>query len=175
LASAPFGIEMGSPVSTVTVVREMAQGKYYITPPKPHPQFETYLVQASPTYGIVWIKGITSDLLNDSYGNSALAMMDKLRAQLESRYGPGNKTDFLMPDALWTDPRDWAMGLLEGERAHHCLWQRPENRDLPDDLASIFLGIGALDNTTTNVVLEYASTSLEAAERELDNEAARLL
>ena len=174
MASAPFGIEMGSPVSNLDVVQDLGHGKYYVNPPKLHPQFATYIVEASPTYGVVWVKGIGPELLNDSYGNSVRAAVDKVSAQLATRYGVGSKNDIAYPDGLWTEEsRDWTV--LQGERFYSYIWQRPDATGLPDDLVAIYIGAGAVDANTTNVVIEYSSINLEAAERELESGLADLL
>jgi hypothetical protein len=67
------------------------------------------------------------------------------------------------------------MSLLQGERFYHCVWQRPDSQALPDDLTTIFLGASAVDSATTNLIVEYASTNMDAAEQELDSAAADLL
>lgn len=175
MPSSPFGIEIGSPLSGLSILEELGQGKYMVQPPKPHPTFETFLVQASDNYGVVWIKGIGPEIPNDSYGNSVKAVVDKLQAQLEGRYGPAAKTDVIFPDALFDEPRDWAMALIEKERLYFCHWEKPDAASMPDDLKVIYLGASAVDGSTTNVVLEYASHNLDAAEMEMDDANAELL
>ena len=126
-------------------------------------------MQASETYGIVWIKGIGPEIPNDSYGNAVKATVDKLQGQLEGRYGPSAKSDMLFHDALFDEPRDWAMALIEGERVYFCIWERPSAGELPDDLKNIFVGASGIDSSTTNIVLEYSSPNLEEAENEIDD------
>jgi hypothetical protein len=176
LASAPFGIEMGSPISNISVIQDLGHGKYYVSPPKLHPNFSTYIVESSESYGIVWVKAIGPEIFNDSYGSSVQAAVDKVAAQLATRYGIGKKSDISFPDGLWTqESRDWCMALLQGERLYSYVWQRPDATGLPDDLESIYVGAGAIDANTTNLIIEYSSINLDAAERESESGLADLL
>lgn len=166
--TAPFGIEFGSAISALDVLEDVGANKYFVTAPRPHPQFSTYIVQASPAFGIVWIKGLSPEFENDSYGNTVRAAVDRLAGQLAERYGAGDKTDFLSFDALFEEPRDWVMAVLQGERHYFHSWKRPTQGGLPDDLDSIYAGVHASSSDTANFVVEYSSVHFEAAEAELD-------
>jgi hypothetical protein len=124
--TSPFGIEVHLPD---------------VTPPKPHPGFETYIVQASPSIGVFWVKAITPIIENDAYGNGVRQLKDELHAQLSKRYGPGKSTDQLMMGSIWDEPRDWIQSLNANERTCFVLWERLGSGQLPDDIENIFLGV----------------------------------
>lgn len=173
--TAPFGIEFHSPVEGLEVVRDLGQGKYFVKPPKLHPSFESYVVQATPSVGVCWIKGISATMSNDAYGSQARQLHDTLRAQLEKRYGTGAYTDQLLSGSIWDDARYWTQALTANER--HCFvsWERPLARLLPDDVESIFLGVSGLSSDDTSVCLEYSSVKMKQAEAELQDMLSDLL
>lgn len=99
--SAPFGIELYSPIHGYEVVTDIGQLKYAIIAPKPHPVFTSYIVQATPTLGIVWVKGNSDFRSVDAFGNTLRTEVDRIADQLALKYGRGRKTDFILSGALW--------------------------------------------------------------------------
>ncbi|GEM72676.1 hypothetical protein SAQ01S_24420 [Sphingomonas aquatilis NBRC 16722] len=173
--TAPFGIEFHTPVENLEIVRELGQGKYFVTPPKLHPSFESYVVQATPSVGICWIKGISPAMSNDAFGAQARQLHGTLRSQLEKRYSTGAYTDRLLSGSIWDEPRYWTQGLTANERHCYVIWERPAARQLPDDVDSIFLGVNGLSSDDTSVSLEYASVRMKQAEAELQDMLSDLL
>ena len=57
--TAPFGIQFYSAVTGLQILKDVRQGKFFISAPKAHPAFEQYVIQATPRLGGVWIKAIT--------------------------------------------------------------------------------------------------------------------
>lgn len=172
--SAPFGIAFHSPVSELSVVRELAQGGYVVEPPTPHPLFISYLVRATPTFGVVWVKGLGTVISSDNFGTATSGAVDRVAEQLTHRYGRPTKTDFLMPGSVWSDPQDWMTALNNNERYYSYIWERP-TAELPEDLESIYVGATGDDGYAAQVVLEYASRKLPQAEAELERQMASLL
>jgi len=173
--TAPFGIEFHTPVENLEIIEDLGHGKYLVTPPKPHPSFESYVVQATPSVGICWIKGVSGTVGNDAYGIQARQLHGSLNAQLEKRYGAGELAEGLRSGSIWDEPRDWTQGLTANERHCYVLWERPTARLLPDDVDSIFLGVKGLSSDETNVGLEYASVRMKQAEAELQDMLSDLL
>lgn len=175
MATTPFGIEIGSPLSSVEKIQDLGQSIYEVSAPKPHPDFTTYIAQGSEKYCIVWVKAIGPDIANDTFGHAVQAKIDKLRRQLEGKYGPSRVQDFLMDGSIWEDDRDWTMAVHQNERFYSATWRRSEAANLPNDLDTVYLGVTASDGSTTNIVLEYASPALQAVEAEADEANADLL
>lgn len=173
--SAPFGIAFYAPLTELTVVREIGQGAYAVEAPTPHPLFGSYLVRATPTLGIVWVKGLGPEIENDNFGNATTAAVDRLAEQLVQRYGKAKNTDFLIQGSIWSDPQDWMSALEHNERYYSYSWERPAAPLLPDDLENIFIGAVPTGAHGAQVVLEYASRKLPEAEAELERQMAELL
>jgi hypothetical protein len=166
--TAPFGIELHSPVDQLEIVRDLGQGKYSVTPPKPHPSFEMYVVQATPGMGVFWIKAISATVENDAYGTQTRGLQEKVHGQLSKRYGPGVFTDRLTYGSIWNEPRDWTQGLTANERFHFVIWERPKSPELPDDIQSIYLGATGYGSDQAGVCIEYSSVRMKDAEEELE-------
>lgn len=165
--SAPFGIEFYTPIESLNVIQELGQGAYIVAPATPHPLFETFVVRATPSLGVVWIKGITPAIENDNFGSDTRAMVDRLAEQLTQKYGAGERTDLLLNGSIWSEPQDWMSSLNNRERFYHVEWKAPRSR-LPDNLQSIFMGATPFENFGASIVVEYASRRSEEADAELE-------
>lgn len=173
--SSPFAVEFFSPVSDLEILQDIGNGKAVVAAPTPHPLFSRYIVQATAELGVVWIKGLGEVIGNDNFGTATKAAVDRLSEQLSSKYGTGQKQDFLMTGSIWSDPQDWMAALNHNERAYNVMWERGGRGSLPDDIESIFLGAVPLEGYAAQIVLEYASTKVRAAEAELERQMATLL
>lgn len=165
--TAPFGIDFYAAIDKFEVLEELGEAKYVVSPPKPHPSFDTFIVQATPTLGVVWVKALSPIISDDAYGNLTIQAMEKLHKQLSMRYGPGELTDFLMYDSIWSEPRDWASGLAANERSYFYSWENSKISNLPDDILTIYLGAIGVGGGDTRVSLEYLSPKGPEAEAEL--------
>ncbi|QWZ56677.1 hypothetical protein [Aeromonas sp. FDAARGOS 1402] len=61
-------------------------------PPKPHPQYEQYVVQISDKAGLCWIKAVGKDILTQSV---SVTNFDDFEKKLDERYGAHKRVDFL--------------------------------------------------------------------------------
>ena len=173
--TAPFGIEIGQALNSELIIAEGARGKFAVRPNRPHPDFVEYFVQASPSYGVVWVKGVSSPVENDAYGRNVRTIHERISTQLQSKYGKPEKADLLAHDSIWGEDRDWVMGLLQNERHYFHLWSRAKGASIPPDLDSVFLGLLPHSGSDCSVILEYASSNLELAEAEADQNLSDLL
>lgn len=164
--TAPFGIEFYSAVADLQILKDVGQGKFFVSAPKAHPSFEQYVVQATPRLGVVWIKAIAPVLDNDAYGTRVRQAQADLRIQLEKRYGPGKTTDFLMTGSIWDEDRYWTQGLGANERHYFTTWEKP-SAQLPEDLTNVYLGANGFGNDETSFSIEYSSAKLGEAEDEI--------
>ena len=173
--SAPFGIKMHSPVNNYDETSSLNGGLLAITPPKPQPAFAEYIVQGSGNHGIVWVKAISPAFENDAYGTNVQAALQRVSKQLSNKYGMPEKVDFLGHEALFAEPNDWVMSLLQQERHAFHVWKKAEGANLPDDLETVFLGYLPLSTGDCSFVLEYASPHQAAADDEQDEQLSDLL
>ena len=173
--SAPFGIELNAPLSGAEILQDIGGNKLLVAPEKKHPSFSEYYVQVSPTYGVVWVKGVGAMISNDANGYGTQDQINKLSSQLALKYGPPKKVDILQYGALWDDSRDWVMSLLQQERSFFNIWEKGKSPQLPDDLETVFLGVAAYSSSESSPIIEYASTRLKDAEKEVDADLSDLL
>ncbi len=165
--SEPFGIRLYSPLSELTVLNEVGGEKYFVEAPKPHPTFTRYLVQASDSLGVVWVKGLADNMSVDAFGNSLRAEVDRIADQVKIKYGVPEKTDFLLTGSIWDEPQYWMNALDDGQRYYAYSWKRPRN-SLADDLDTVYIGAAAASSSEGGVIIEFASTRLGEHEKELE-------
>jgi hypothetical protein len=166
--TAPFGIEFFSDLSSLNVLQDFGQGKYSVSAPKPHPLLDTYVVQATPASGIVWIKATAPVKQIDAFGNALRADVDRIAQQLTQRYGGSRKTDLLFTGALWNEPQYWMNALEDGQRIYAFVWERKGQATLPDDLDTVYVGAAAYGGGTGATTVEYSSSRMAEAEREIE-------
>jgi hypothetical protein len=106
-----------------------AKPTYYTiaSPPRPHPDFASVIVQAVPGIGVCWIKGLGNEFETDDFGIQARNHAMAIKDQLETKYGKAELIDILVPGSLWNEPRDWLMGLRKGDRDYGFHWKQPSN------------------------------------------------
>jgi len=173
--SAPFGIELFSNLDDLERLSDLGQAKYEVTATSPHPLFATYIVQATPSQGVVWIKANSAPKLVDAYGNALRGEVDRVAQQLANRYGPGRKSDILFSGALWDAPQYWMNALEDQTRVYGYLWDIKNGAKLPDDLETVYVGAAAYGGGEGAVTVEYASTRMAAAEDEIERDMSNLL
>ncbi len=105
----------------------------------------------------------------DGWGTELkITYKDALNA-LNETYGKGDEIDRLAPGSLWDEPRDYMMGLLEGERILGAKWVFADGEQHP--LNEIFMQVEAISRKLGGVAIFYsskASTKFEMEEREKD-------
>jgi hypothetical protein len=173
--ASPFGIEFYAPIGNFKILHEFGEGKFKIEPPNAHLLFSEYVVQSSKEHGIVWIKGISSEINNDSFGISIRSLVDRIAEQLSSRYGAGSKIDNLLSGSIWNDPQYWMNSLESNERSYHYTWSRSRNKQLLDDIESIYVGATAYNSQSSTAVIEYSSLKLPEAQKAIEREMSLLL
>jgi len=167
----PFGLEMGMSLDEVTAVcgqaPEEANGNFYkVIPPKPHPDFDIYVVEISPTYGVHFIKAIGKTITTSVYGDEIKNTFTKLVGSLDKTYGKGTVYDFLRSGSIWDEPNYWMMGLLKQERYLMAYWEKDTGEPFPGNIRNIGLGTKALSTESGYISLEYYSKDNKAAEEE---------
>ena len=158
----PFGLDMGMTLDQVKTKTgknpELVQDDLYrVDPPNKNDMFESYIVQISPKYGIVWIKAVGKDITTNGYGIQLKTAFDNLVSGIERSYGKYDKTDFLLRGSIWNDPEDFMMGLLRKDRYLMANWELKYGSTLPNDIISIGVIATASSSTKGYISLEYYS------------------
>jgi hypothetical protein len=122
--------------------------------PKPHPDFEYYLLCVSARSGLSKVRAISKDIDSNSFGTAIQEKFSEIQTALERKYGRAtDKSDGLLSGSIWNEPEDWMMGLAKEERVLHAIWQRPGG-------VGIALIASASSGSEGSVAVEYEFTSL---------------
>jgi hypothetical protein len=158
-----FGIEMGMPVESLDILEEIEKEPYTyaIAVPKPHSEFERYLVIAPPETGVCKVWGIGKNHDNDSYGTSVKAAFSILLTALESRYRDYKLYDFIRSEGIWDGPDEWVMSLRQSERTYIAFWTEDSKSNLSEGLEAISLGVMSLDRDTAYIVIQYEYDNID--------------
>jgi hypothetical protein len=156
-----FGIQQGLSVDELDVVEDLGTGRYVVNVPKPHSEFEVYVVTASDTEGVCLVRGVGKDHDNDRYGQSVRTAFDKLEGALEARYGDFERADFLNAGALWDEADEWVMAIHQSERAQY-------GSDLPDSIVEIILNVDAVSGSSAWIGLQYRLANFDDCQQELE-------
>lgn len=164
----PFGIEMGTSIRNLSDVQEIASFTYRITPPRQHPEFETYVVRATPKQGVCQINAVGKDHRNDRYGRSVQRAFDGLRSQLDEIYGRSGFVDGLRPRALWNGTHEWVMAIRQNERVYQAAWDEEEGSRMRDNVESILMQVNATSASSSWINLQYRFNNHGACRTEMD-------
>ncbi|WP_455233444.1 hypothetical protein [Geopseudomonas aromaticivorans] len=154
----PFGLEMGESLAqlqgrmALTKVGEYQYGAK--ATPKSHPAFEEYLLVITPKHGLCKVMAATPDIKSSSFGTEVQGKFESLEAAVTSRYGAGEKLDFLKKGSIWDDPNEWMMALVKKERSLMTYWGG-KGKSLQDNVAMIQLSAGAHQSSAGYVTLGY--------------------
>lgn len=165
----PFGLWMGMSLLEVEAETvEVAPAKYRTsTVPKPHSAFESYVLQVAPVNGLAWIKAIGHTIHASVYGLELKKAFESMEKKLSATYGKGKKTDILLHDSIWNEPRDWMQSLLNRERFLMTEWSAVHSSSLPESLSSVALIASAIDTESGYIAIEYSFENAEAADAEI--------
>ena len=155
-SAAGFGFQMGEAPTTYNCdALDARPGTYKCVAPKPHSSFESYVIEASEKHGICWVKGVGKDISDNGYGTNTQTEHEKLVTLLSKPYGAASeKTDFILPSALWDDPNEWLMSIAKKERYVISTWKDLKLASKPA-LDKIYLGVGATSGKTGYITVEY--------------------
>ncbi|MGA2388142.1 MAG: hypothetical protein ABSF97_04240 [Candidatus Sulfotelmatobacter sp.] len=125
----PFGLRPGMTWDQVLSVVGSASLKHakdnvYIltTVPKPHPDFDEYVLLFFPPKGLVKMMAYSKKIQTNGWGQEVGSKFEEVYGAMSSKYGSGKKLDFLRSGSLWEAPQYWMMGLLKDERTLAAYW-----------------------------------------------------
>ncbi len=170
----PFGIDMGMSLEKLTEVTGKAPilkgDVYLISPHKPHPLFETYIVRISKSRGVYFIKSVGKTIQTSIYGDDVKSGFQAVKDGLEKAYGPCSVIDFLRSGSIWDEPEDWMMALLKDERYLVASWGVQYGSKLPSDLSTIIIAAKAMSLNSGYIGVEYYASFYEEAKEEIKAE-----
>jgi len=166
-AAGPFGVEQGAKLASLGETKEIAAGKYTFTPKKAHPAFETYVALVSDSQGVCWIKAIGKDIITSTYSTELKSKFSSFEGKLSKVYGENKKYDYLMPDSIWDEPKDYMPALIKKERVLASLWGAEYNSKMKDNLKSLALLASGSTRESGYIAIEYEFNNYEACKKEI--------
>lgn len=164
----PFGLWMGMTLAEIgEQPEEIVPAKYLVEKvPKPHSAFEKYVLQITPKCGLSWIKAIGHTIQTSAYGIELKTAFESMEKKLFATYGKGKRTDVLLPNSIWTDPRDWMQSFLSKERYLITEWSSEHGSTIADSLSSVWMGVYVYDTNSGYIAIEYSFENIASAEAE---------
>lgn len=167
LSAQAFGIDMGASLSDLSGAEYAGNGTYFINAPRPHSEFESYIVTLTETTGVCMIKGIGRYHSNDRRGESVRRAFKSLEHILNENYGAGDHIDWLRPEALWDGSNEWVMALRQNDRIFVTEWKEELGAELPGEISSIGMFVAATGPGTSFIILQYQFSNFEECDREI--------
>ena len=177
-ADGPFGLTMGMTYNQIKkidkdIMKLNIRLFYSIkTVPKPHPAFESYIVQISPTTGLSAVKGIGKNIKTSVYGLDIRNAFEDMNKALCSKYGQGKTIDRLRYGSIWNEPKDFTMSLVTKERLLVSLWGtingKIYSKHLPNNISKMSLSTKMTKRNVGYIILSYLFDNEIDVENELD-------
>ena len=166
----PFGLRKGMTKAQLGAKEQVAPGMYKLSRvPKPHPDFEFYVVQIGPTTGLCFVKAVGNDVITSVYGTEIKAQYKKIRDQVASTYGNYRERDLLLPGSIWNELNDWSMALFKKERVLMASWNLDSGATLRRGLRDVYVNASAARAGTGYVSVEYYFDTETQCQKEIDN------
>ena len=164
----PFGFTRGMTKAQIlsllgkdAVVVDRGDNFMVSTAPKPHPDFETYILHVSTSSGLAGVSANSKDISTNVFGESLKNKFFEVEDALEKKYGkPVTIRDEVADGSLWTEPQYWMMGLLKEDRTLEARWNYGN--------ASIALYAIARSQETGYLLLAYELSNFGTWKREHD-------
>lgn len=154
----PLGLEMGTPLGKLQSKIKLKVDKPYelstSTLPNGHPDFNLYRFLVTPQHGLCKATASKTTINTSIYGTELLTVFDRYYVALTSKYGDGKRFDYLRPESIWDDDKDWMMALHKKERVLAGFWTKNEVT-LPDNLEVVKIQAYASDIETGLISITY--------------------
>ena len=161
----PFGISMGDLPEQHGCESLLNGGNSYLCHdiPKPHPDFQHYIVNAIDETGVVNIIAVGEGNQYDQFGTIVKGVIDKIANQLSNKFGEYELhiDRITNPVSVWTATDEWAKSVYYEERQYFYYWSfEPLERE--DGIIEVEVSaIAPTDNTTQLKILFVFSNKEE--------------
>ncbi|WP_147269712.1 hypothetical protein [Rhodanobacter denitrificans] len=170
----PFGIQMGltkQQVLDATGAQALPDNPFtYVSSkaPKGHVAFQNYAYTIGDQSGLCSVVGLGDEFDADAYGNAVRSNFSTIEGALTKKYGEPTSTDKdLATGSIWSEPKDWMMGLLKNERPYRVDWNSSSAHPLPDHLALIRLNARATSSDKAALAILYRFDNADACDKEV--------
>lgn len=126
---------------------------YLRTAPKPYSAFSDYIVEISPTQGLLNVEAIGKPIDTSEDGSELRSEYIRVKDQLQLTYAdPATDEDSLKPGSLYQEQHYFMLGMVKKDRQLLAYWGQPVN----GSIETIFLKANAKDLTTGFITLTYS-------------------
>lgn len=168
----PFGIGRSFPFAGLSIKQTLKDERLVLkSVPTPHPDFDTYVVTATPHDGVCAIQALSPVMYEDAYGQKARQLFDRVRRQLGSVYGEGTPTASLNRRSPYKEDRRWTAALQHGDRSYQASWTGA----FQENVRSIVLSVRAHGMVSTFVEIDYQFDNIESCKATINDDAAGTL
>lgn len=160
-----FGFPMGASVASLKAsgIRvDTTSATFVFIPdsiPTPENGFYRYYVTITPGAGLCKVMGNGDVYDSDSSGAKLRSAFETIRTALESRYGAGERIDYLQDGSHLTAPDQWMMSVNAGERALGEIWPADSNATLSPGVQSLLLRVSAVSADAGYLTLSYEGSN----------------
>ncbi|HET9182304.1 MAG TPA: hypothetical protein VFP59_09245 [Candidatus Angelobacter sp.] len=165
----PFGFEPGMKKEAViaelgpkSVDKNDGDVVIFNTAPKPHPDFDEYIVVFSPSSGLVKLNAVSRAIDTNESGDQVKAKFQEIKAALAGRYGKPADFDQLSPGSMWNLDKYWMMSLLKKDRKLKSFWIDKPFSHLPNGIKAIMLDAQAFRTDEAYLDLTYEFSGFSA-------------
>jgi hypothetical protein len=169
----PFGLRQGMSVEELgAAATPIGDGMYKLTSvPKPHPGFEFYVAQVSPSTGVCYVKGVGKQVRTTGTGAELRSRFTAIRNEIGTAYGRYRSVDMLLSGSMWVGPHDWMAALAERQRLFFAQWNTETRATLRPHLTTVFVAANAKTSEAGYVLVEYYFDNEPGCQQEIDDSA----
>jgi hypothetical protein len=148
---------------------EISTYKYQLTKlPKTSNLFESYVVIVTPDNGLCYLKAIGVDVDTSAYGSQLKQAFTKVNKSLQNKYVKGLTLDFLSSGSIWSESRDFMMGLLKKERYLLASYNAEEGSTMAEGVKEATLSGHALSSDKGYLSLDYNFDNYDSCNSEIE-------
>jgi hypothetical protein len=160
----PFGIKVGGSFAQVSNWDKLDKEGFFSSnsPPNPHPDFESVVVEAYSTSGVCTVRGVGRNNEGDGAGSAVQSQVEQLAKALETKYGPYQTVNICSGGDIACQSDFWMMNLGNGEIVWGKKWEKQSEAMKQAGVKSIYLVAQAADINTSYPVIEFETDKGEA-------------
>lgn len=174
-AEGPFGIEMGAAPDAKNCTATKPNQFKCSDVPKPHPNFESYLLLHTEKTGICSVTAVGKDMFDVGAAWSIRTSTDELAGFLTKAYGPGLHRDEIDKDSSLKKPEEWMAAFAKKQRTYLYQWPEKTGTKLKNNVRTITLRLQPLSENYAYMMLRYDFENLSDCQRAIREKAAENL
>ena len=174
-SSGPFGFEKGmtkdqviAMVGKSAVTTSSSDAMLLNTAPKPHPDFNEYVLLFSPQTGLVKVDGYGNTIETGDWGTELQTSFSNVVAAMSRKYGSPTKTmDFCIGNNVECENQYWMLSLQNKNRSLAAFWT---TTTFPNHVITIYVSANAKTLRSGNIRVSYELEGFPAYANQLKTE-----